>query len=400
MRIDIPTLQLVTAFVAFGAGSMLLFSWLQNRRTVSLAYWGAGYMMGAIGGVLMLGRSVVGDFVSINIGAALFVASYGLMWSGARIFAGRGVSLKLSFAGGALWMVAAQFDVFHTTPGLRMIVATALISAYLFAASIETWRCDRELMARWPAIVFMLLQAGFFIGRIPFADRLPFPPGLATEQLSWAPLFAFVFLLNHFCLAFLAVSMAKERLELEHRRTASVDPLTGVANRRAFFEAGDRLLQRTLAEGRPAAVLVLDLDLFKTINDTFGHQTGDRVLCAFCDTAAATLRPNDLFGRMGGEEFACLLPGASSANALQVAERIRANFEGRRVNVGSQVSTSTVSIGVAMAEDVGTDLEAVLGAADRALYQAKAKGRNRVEQARPSPPLAPALPLHPEHVAA
>ncbi len=242
-----------------------------------------------------------------------------------------------------------------------MIVATVLASTYLFAAAIETWRCDRELMARWPAIVFMLAQASFFIARIPFADRLPFPPGLATEQLVVGA----VVRVRVSAQSFLsrvpgASAWPRRRLELEHRRTASVDPLTGVANRRAFLEAGERLLQRTLAEGRPAAVLVLDLDLFKTINDTFGHHTGDRVLCAFCDTAADTLRPNDLFGRMGGEEFACLLPGASAANALQVAERIRANFEGRRVNVGSQVSTSTVSIGIAMAEDVGTDLETVL----------------------------------------
>jgi diguanylate cyclase (GGDEF)-like protein len=399
MHIDIPTLQFVTAFVAVAAGCMLLFSWLQNRRTVSLAFWGAGYMIGAAGGILMLARSHIPDFFSINIGAALLLASYGLIWSGMRIFSGRDAFLKLAMAGSAMWLVACQFSAFHDAPGVRAVVVSTVAASYLIGTAFVTWRCDIDLMARWPAVIFLLAQAGFFLARIFFADRLPFPPGQATETISWAPVFAFFFLLNHFCLAFLALSMAKERLELEHRRTASVDPLTGVANRRAFFEAGERLLQRTLAEGKPAAVLVLDLDLFKTINDTFGHQTGDRVLCAFCDTAAGTLRPNDLFGRMGGEEFACLLPGASAANALQVAERIRASFEGRRVNAGSQMSASTVSIGVAMAEDVGTDLESVLAAADRALYQAKAKGRNRVEQARqPSPPLAPAQ--HPEHVAA
>jgi diguanylate cyclase (GGDEF)-like protein len=399
MHIDIPTLQIVTAFVAVAAGCMLLFSWLQNRRTVSLAFWGAGYMVGAAGGILLLARPLLPEFLSVNIGGALFLSSFGLMWSGARNFAGREVSLKLALAGGAFWLVGAHFVLYSGMSGMRTTVVSAIAAAYLIAAALETWRCDKELMSRWPAIVFLIAQAGFFLARVPFAERLPFPPGVATEQLSWAPVFAFCFLLNHFCLAFLALSMAKERLELEHRRTASVDPLTGVANRRAFFEAGERLLQRTLAEGKPAAVLVLDLDLFKTINDTFGHQTGDRVLCAFCDTAAGTLRPNDLFGRMGGEEFACLLPGASAANALQVAERIRASFEGRRVNAGPQVSASTVSIGVAMAEDVGTDLASVLAAADRALYQAKAKGRNRVEQARQlSPPLVSAL--HPEHVAA
>ena len=401
MHIDIPTLQFATAFVAVAAGCMLLFSWLQNRKTVSLAFWGAGYLAAAIGGILLLARHVLPEFVSINIGGALFLGAFGLMWSGVRKFAGRDVSLKLALAGAALWLIVGHFITFNTSPETRVIVAASLPAVYLIAAAVETWRCDRELMARWPAIVFLLAQAAFFLARIPFADRLPFPPGLSSETMSWAPAFAFVFLLNHFCLAFLALSMAKERLELEHRRTASIDALTGVANRRVFLEAGERLLQRTVAEGKPAAVLVLDLDLFKSINDTFGHHTGDRVLCAFCDTAADTLRPNDLFGRMGGEEFACLLPGASAANALQVAERIRASFEGRRVNVGNHVSTSTVSIGIAMADNIGSDLVSVLAAADRALYQAKAKGRNRVEQARlPSPPLVPAPALQPEHVAA
>ena len=411
MHIDIPTLQTVTAFVAFAAGCMLLFTWLQNRQTASLAFWGAAYVIGAAGGILLLARSLLPEFVAINIGGALFLSSFGLMWSGVRNFAGRTVSLKFALAGGVIWLALGHILTFSAAPGVRVGIGATIAAAYLLAAALEAWRCDKELMSRWPAIVFLTVQAGFLLARIPFADRLPFPPGLATEQLSWAPVFTFCFLLNHFCLAFLALSMAKERLELEYRRTASIDPLTGVSNRRSFLEIGERQLQRTLAEGKPAAVLVLDLDLFKTINDTFGHQTGDRVLCAFCDTAAGTLRPNDLLGRMGGEEFACLLPGASATNALQVAERIRANFEGRRVHVGAQVSNSTVSIGIATAEGVGTDLAAMLAAADRALYQAKAKGRNRVEQARQSSaPLAPtpasasaAIPspgLQPEHAAA
>ncbi|MGZ5853384.1 MAG: GGDEF domain-containing protein, partial [Xanthobacteraceae bacterium] len=202
-------------------------------------------------------------------------------------------------------------------------------------------------------------------------------------------------------------NMAKERAELRQRERSQVDALTRITSRRAFLDAGERVLQRALAAGQPVAVLILDLDFFKKINDTFGHQSGDRVLCAFCETASETLRPNDLFARMGGEEFACLLPGASSENALAVAERIRASFEGRRIRVGTQVSTSTVSIGVAMANNIGADLGALLAAADHALYQAKAKGRNRVEQApqfspreekrsadpveSSSPPLQPAM---------
>jgi diguanylate cyclase (GGDEF)-like protein len=186
--------------------------------------------------------------------------------------------------------------------------------------------------------------------------------------------------------------MAKERSELRHRRAAQLDSLTGVANRRAFMERAQRSLRRAVTEGRPVAVLLLDLDLFKQINDTFGHQTGDRVLCMFCDTASATLRPSDVFGRLGGEEFACLLPGASAPEALRVAERIRANFEGREAAAGAYDVVSTVSVGVATTQDIEGTLDALMAAADRALYQAKAKGRNRVERASALPTVpAPAI---------
>src|SRR6478735_12788267 len=108
MDIDIPTLQFATAFVAVAAGCMLLFSWLQNRQTISLAYWGAGYLVAAVGGILLLCRLVLPEFVAINIGGALFLASFGLMWSGVRKFAGRDVSLKLALAGALVWIFGGQ----------------------------------------------------------------------------------------------------------------------------------------------------------------------------------------------------------------------------------------------------------------------------------------------------
>src|SRR5262249_19674976 len=161
---------------------------------------------------------------------------------------------------------------------------------------------------------------------------------------------------------------------------ALIDPLTGVANRRAFFDRGDPLLDRVITERQPAALLLFDLDRFKQVNDTSGHQAGDRLLKAFADIAAAWMRPGDLFGRLGGEEFAGLLVTPSLAQALQTAERVRREFEG--ITSPCPPAAATVSIGVAMASDAGWNLHALLAAADRALYRAKAKGRNRVEPAR------------------
>jgi diguanylate cyclase (GGDEF)-like protein len=159
-----------------------------------------------------------------------------------------------------------------------------------------------------------------------------------------------------------------------------IDPLTGVANRRAFVEDGARLLRRTAVERRDAALLSFDLDRFKQVNDTLGHQAGDRVLCAFCDIATSVLRPGDLFGRLGGEEFAALIPRITLPDAMQVAERIRSRFAATLLDLGAGPQTTTVSIGLAMSSETDHDLAELMVAADRALYRAKANGGNRVER--------------------
>jgi diguanylate cyclase (GGDEF)-like protein len=139
------------------------------------------------------------------------------------------------------------------------------------------------------------------------------------------------------------------------------------------------LLEWALADRQPAALLLFDLDRFKEVNDTAGHQAGDRVLQAFCDLVAGSIRPGDLFGRLGGEEFACLLANASMAHALHTAERLRREFAAMRLP--DLDVNPTVSVGVAMANEAGRSLPALLAIADRALYRAKAEGRNRVAPA-------------------
>ena len=190
---------------------------------------------------------------------------------------------------------------------------------------------------------------------------------------------AFEALFTTFCLPFLRVAMSKERAELAQRKAALTDSLTGIANRRAFFDLGGPLLEWAIADRRPAALLLFDLDRFKEVNDTAGHQAGDRVLKAFCDLVAASIRPGDLFGRLGGEEFACLLANATMAQALHTAEHLRREFEA--MHFPGLEGNATVSVGVAMASEAGRSLPALLAIADRALYRAKADGRNRVAPA-------------------
>jgi diguanylate cyclase (GGDEF)-like protein len=264
-------------------------------------------------------------------------------------------------------------------------LVSIVLATYSLLGAREVWRArDPELVSRWPTFVVIVLHAGFVLARIPLIDSLPFPFGHSPSPNAVAAIMAFEGLFAAFAIAFLRLAMAKERAELEQRRAASLDPLTGIANRRAFFDRGVPLLGRAVGERRPATLLLFDLDRFKEVNDTAGHQAGDHVLKSFSDLVASALPAGDLFGRLGGEEFACLLFDTSMPQALQIAEGLRERFED--LGFAYPAAGATVSIGVAAVSEADRDLTALLAAADRALYRAKAKGRNRVEPARP--PLA------------
>jgi diguanylate cyclase (GGDEF)-like protein len=160
-----------------------------------------------------------------------------------------------------------------------------------------------------------------------------------------------------------------------------LDPLTGISNRRAFLQDAAALSERHRAHPKPVTVLVMDLDHFKSINDRFGHAVGDRVLEVFAKTTRSALRKQDLFGRLGGEEFAVVLGGVDRQKGLAVAEALREAFVLIGRSVDGQAVDATVSIGVSHCEGPTMDVPSLLAQADRALYLAKENGRNRVEVA-------------------
>lgn len=171
----------------------------------------------------------------------------------------------------------------------------------------------------------------------------------------------------------------RKRLEAELTRLATTDSLTGMANRRYFIGQLDREMARIQRNAGPAAVLMLDLDHFKRINDNYGHAAGDAVLQAFARTAQASLRKIDLIGRLGGEEFSIMLPQTGLDAARRFAERLRKNIEAMRVEHDGESLQVTVSIGLTELTRADLDCDSVLARVDQALYQAKAEGRNRTE---------------------
>lgn len=159
---------------------------------------------------------------------------------------------------------------------------------------------------------------------------------------------------------------------------ATTDPLTGALNRRSFTERALAELARGRRYGRPTSFLMIDADRFKSINDTYGHAGGDAVLQALSSCLGQTLRPSDVFGRLGGEEFGVVLPETGLDGAIQVAERIRVKLASLVVTSNSAAIRFTVSIGVAEFEPAATEVKPTFDRADAALYQAKAQGRNCV----------------------
>ncbi|MGE4218752.1 MAG: diguanylate cyclase [Alphaproteobacteria bacterium] len=172
-----------------------------------------------------------------------------------------------------------------------------------------------------------------------------------------------------------------ERTE-ELRRQAETDALTGVSNRRAFIERGQSEVTRAKRYSRGLAIIIVDLDHFKRINDNFGHATGDEALKAAARACAAQLRKQDMFGRIGGEEFAAILPETGLSEARLVAEKLRSLMRQLAVpDGGGSTLLLSASFGVAALDTSDQNLDQLMARADRALYRAKAEGRDRVETA-------------------
>lgn len=174
------------------------------------------------------------------------------------------------------------------------------------------------------------------------------------------------------------------RMQKQFRHMAETDALTGAANRRAFMQYLDTLVDRARRQDAPLAAVMVDLDHFKRTNDTYGHAVGDKVLVQTVRQVQSCLRDCDMLGRLGGEEFAVVLPGATAASAVAAAERIREAIAAVdvRVDNGDRIPV-TASLGVAVLEGdkMMETAEGLLHAADEALYAAKAGGRNRVVEA-------------------
>ena len=379
MSLDVPTLFIVSIFVTTILGFFLLFAWVQDRSIRALAWWGAAYLIGGISVAVYTVQDSLSNALSLAIGNALLFVACGVIWSGARLFHGREVKPFWMFAGAIAWLTAITIPDFAASTMGRVTLSSVAISAYTFLTALELWWGRKEpLLSRWPAIGVLVLQGVVFLSPIPIMLLSSRDDGLSAFSDGWFGIFALETLLYAIATAFIILTMAKERTERTHRAAATIDPLTEIFNRRALMDAGRRILGRIAWDKQPVAVLMFDLDHFKQVNDRFGHAVGDRALQMFARTAGAKLRATDIIGRLGGEEFAAVLPATNLASAAVAADRVRVAFEEAAWEIDGLPVEGTVSIGASATENADCDISALLAMADKALYAAKSGGRNRV----------------------
>lgn len=381
MALDVHTLFFLTMYVEAILGLLLLLAWVQNPGTRALAWWGSAHLLRSLSVALYGMYGSVPGVVAIEMAGVLLFTSYGLTWAGARVFDNRSPNPVWLMSGAVLWLLASQFAGFISSGDLRNLLSAGIIAGFSWAAAWELWRGRTEaLVSRWPAIILLFAQGVLFLVRSPLTASAQ----LGSDHVlasAWLTVLSAESLLFSISIAFVALAIGKERSEQGHRVAARVDPLTGLANRRAFLADGDTITRHQFSRGRPVAVFLIDLDHFKAVNDKYGHAMGDRVLKLFAEICGEKLRASDLVGRLGGEEFAVLISDATRDNAFLVAERIRTAFQDAGRMVEGEPLAATLSIGVAISQDPEQNFETMLSQADQALYRAKGRGRNRVELA-------------------
>lgn len=373
IALDIQTMMLISIFILFLMASLLLLASLHLKGDPCLMWVSIGLYMAGLGilsNILIV--LSIWQFQVIWLGNILLITAHACLWSAIRIFTGKKVIWLLFFAGAGIWAILYFWQPFMDNPSMRIIIFTIFCVAYFGAAFIElitNYGKNTEIVI--PMSVILIIYISVSIYRATFWDY-PYQHWTLRPDSSLALL---ALIMMSIGVSFTTLILVRGREEDTYRRASLYDELTNLLNRRALFSQAAHILNSAQARNQNIALLMLDLDLFKRINDEQGHAAGDSVLRDFAKTLQNSIRQQDLCARFGGEEFVVLLTNVDTKRAKELSTRINKNL-----SVSNQKSNLpiTTSIGIAMSQDVGYVLDNLLKAADEALYKAKADGRNCV----------------------
>lgn len=370
-------LDLVTALVLWSSATatvavVLFVVWWRNREFSASLWWSGAFALMSAGRLLLALRGQVPDLLAIEVAIALSLTGFALSLTGFSVL-DRLRPRPWFLLPLALWILGCLTPVFTASGSFRIALAhgTAAL-AYLLHVAVLRRAGRRSPARRWLTQIFWF-AAGLNLISLSLAVLSP-PADFFSYRFAAFALIAGLAALVATVIA--GACLLIEETEQGLRLLVETDPLTGVLNRRGLAQHFDTMAASSRRDPPLIAMLVFDLDHFKSVNDRHGHQTGDLALAHFARIAAASLREGDAFARLGGEEFAACLPVAGLAEAVAVAERIQGALRSTPLNVAGRLINVTASVGVSTRPRPTATLDELMAASDRALYAAKARGRD------------------------
>jgi diguanylate cyclase (GGDEF)-like protein len=379
MTLDLPTISVVTFSATTIVGLVLCFVWWQERSSPLIGWWGIAQLVMASGIGFAASASIANNPSLVAFGQTLMILSAAIMWMAVREFEGRSLNPLLVAVWPCGFVIASAIGIAQSVND-RLILSSTLLAVLFLMTAFEFARTRSERLAsRWPASLLLALIGTSYLAWMPLALTMPIQHVSHVYGSRWFPVVIVIAFLGRVALAFVVLAIVKERQEMRQRLFALTDPLTGLPNRRALFEAAEFVAAPDSGrKDAPISVMLFDLDHFKKINDTYGHRFGDRVLQLFSQALVDELDAECTVGRLGGEEFAAIMPGMGLGAAAAKAESVRAAFASTASFIDGRPVGCTVSIGVAAHDSISCDIGALFHRADGALYAAKQAGRNRV----------------------
>lgn len=378
MVADIPTLlMMITVASVVMAGALVTVA--GGGRQDGLGFWAVGLCLNALAYVLLVLRGLIPDPLSILLGNALGSGTLSFLHAAVLRFQHRPLRWALLLAPPAA--LTGLLALFLQDFGARILLANTVLALQMGGVFWVLFERRHAMAGRGVQMVMagMGLGVAVLLARAVWgAAGMPTAPGLlqpgTIAGLSFVLLFV-VLLVASFGFVF----MSKERADEVNRRLAALDELTGVANRRSIIAALDRDVSRAIRTREPLAVMMVDIDLFKRVNDEHGHLAGDQVLRSVVDVVRHRIRSQDIVGRYGGEEFLVVLCDTPAQGAQQLAEQLREAVQASHFPWNGKELAVTVSVGVFGGRlEPGDSWDQLIHTADSALYRAKQTGRNRV----------------------
>lgn len=358
--------------------SLVLYSLKRNYPSSikGLDNWSAAMVLIFVGAVMATGLGKFPSIISISFARVLLAAGLYLTYVGCQRFFGVTPHHKPWIALIA-FIALLQLWFTYVDPNFHVrLVSANLLAGLIFIMQTRLLLQQKPLtFAKLWTISVMVLMILNLATRVVTSFIWPIGNDLFSQS-PYQPFFVATFVFCIFLLSIGVMLMATDRLRTELEHLATHDSLTNALTRRHMNEACERELERCRRHGHSMAFLAMDLDHFKAVNDTYGHQAGDRILINFVAKICALLRQPDHLGRFGGEEFVALLPETSLDEAILVAERIL-----KICVLRENEPSCTVSIGITTNQKDTDTVDTLMKRADAALYRAKANGRNRVETA-------------------